>query len=196
VYAPTFDNHLVGALGYRIPKIVAERIRVAYPDLRINILDLGCGTGLLGAYLGPIQGYFVGVDLSTAMIEKARALGVYQRFHTVDVNDALEATDAEEYEVIVANDVLCYIGDPKRTIRGAHKVVRNGGAFYFTCESAHDDEADFVLQSTERFKHSKKAIERECRSAGFSNVVIEEMSLRSEAGEDVLGFLVTAHKSA
>jgi predicted TPR repeat methyltransferase len=196
VYAPTFDSHLVGALGYRIPKIVAERIRATYPDLRINVLDLGCGTGLLGAYLGPIQGYLVGVDLSTAMIEKARTLGVYQRFHTVDVNDALEATDAEEYEVIVANDVLCYIGDPKRTIHGAYNVLRQGGAFYFTCERADNDEADFVLQSTERFTHAKKAIERECLSAGFANVAIEEMSLRSEAGEDVLGFLVTAQKSA
>jgi predicted TPR repeat methyltransferase len=51
-----FDQHLVGGLGYRLPKLVAERILQWHADRKLNVLDLGCGTGLLGVCLGRIDG--------------------------------------------------------------------------------------------------------------------------------------------
>ena len=53
-YAQNFDMHLVRALQYRVPERVAQILLEKHPDRRFNLLDLGCGTGLLGVYLGPI----------------------------------------------------------------------------------------------------------------------------------------------
>jgi predicted TPR repeat methyltransferase len=42
-------------------------------------VDLGCGTGLMGPLLRSHVSVLEGVDLSTAMVEKARERGCYDR---------------------------------------------------------------------------------------------------------------------
>lgn len=88
-YANRFDTHLVGALKYRVPQKVAAAILAQFPDRKLNILDLGCGTGLLGAALGPIDGFFVGVDLSRPMLDEAAKHKLYARFHQVNFSEPL-----------------------------------------------------------------------------------------------------------
>ena len=43
----------------------------------LDILDIGCGTGLVGAQVRDLAGRLDGVDLSPAMLEKAKIKGVY-----------------------------------------------------------------------------------------------------------------------
>jgi predicted TPR repeat methyltransferase len=191
-----FDQQLVTQLGYRLPQIVAEKIKARYPDKRINVLDLGCGTGLLARTLGSVQGYFVGVDLSKKMLEKAAEVGVYHRLHQADVVEALEATDANEYEVIAANDVLVYLADVAPFIHGAHKVLRPSGALYFSCELAKDIEPPVVLRESQRYAHRIDAVRSVCESAGFKSIEIEPMVVRTDRGVPVESFLVTATKLA
>lgn len=69
--AEFYDLHMVRTLKYQLPKQVAEKITALHPDKKLNILDLGCGTGLLGVYLGRIDGFLIGVDISKGMIEQA-----------------------------------------------------------------------------------------------------------------------------
>ena len=61
-FAELYDQHLVAGLKYKLPREVARMITERYPDRKLNVLDLGCGTGLLGACLGRIEGALVGVD--------------------------------------------------------------------------------------------------------------------------------------
>ena len=103
----------------RQPKEVAEMIHLWHPDHRGDVLDLGCGTGSLGMCLGPIEGVLVGVDLSQAMIDRAIPHGVYNRFHRVNVLDALQATPGDLYHVITAIDTLNYVGDLQTVIPNA-----------------------------------------------------------------------------
>jgi predicted TPR repeat methyltransferase len=50
-YADTFDEHLVSALKYQTSALLFDAIaRFAPPD-KLDILDLGCGTGLFGPQL-------------------------------------------------------------------------------------------------------------------------------------------------
>jgi predicted TPR repeat methyltransferase len=194
--AENYDRQLVGRLNYRLPRIVATRIRERFPSLDINLLDLGCGTGLLGRVLGAIRGYFVGVDLSPKMLEKAAQTGVYSRLHSVDVIGALDATDANEYEVIVANDVLTYIFDIESFVKGMHKVLRADGIAYFSCELANEDEPDIVLRASERYAHRIEAVRALCERAGFASIEIEELTVRTESAVPIAGFLVAATKAA
>lgn len=199
-YAETYDIHMVRGLQYRVPERVAEILRDAYPDRRFNLLDLGCGTGLIGVYLqhviGRIEGALIGVDLSEKMIEQAARHGIYARFHQVNVLDALEATPADHYEVITCADVLIYVGDLVPVIPNAARILKAGGHFLFSCEAAGEDEADLVLrQKSNRYAHKASAVERQCREAGFDEVTVEHLpALRTEDGESLAGFLVTARK--
>ena len=47
-YAERFDHHLVESLGYRVPELLHATLQSIRPSGRLDILDLGCGTGLCG----------------------------------------------------------------------------------------------------------------------------------------------------
>ena len=195
-YAERFDMHLVGGLKYRVPQRVAEILLDKHPDRRFNLLDLGCGTGLVGLYLNRIEGHIVGADLSEKMIEQAARHNIYSKFYRVNVLDALRETPGDYYEAITCTDVLVYVGDLTPVIPNALRILKPGGHFIFSCEAAGEDEADLVLrEASKRFAHKASAVERLCREAGFDEVVIEELPmLRMEGGQPLPGFLVTARK--
>ena len=193
-YASRFDSHLIGALKYRVPQTIADAIRTRFPDRKLNILDLGCGTGLIGAALGRIDGFFVGVDLSLPMLEEAQKLGVYARLHHVNLLDALAETDANEYEVIVAADVFIYLGGLDMAITNAFKVLRPGGWLFFSCEDTPDDGPDFVVRKTMRYAQSQNYVKRLLDNAGFVAPSIEAIDLRMEQDVAITGFLVSVQK--
>ena len=194
--AHAFDEHLVRGLKYQLPKQVAELIKNKYPGLKLNLLDLGCGTGLLGVCLGRIDGFLIGVDLSEAMTAQAMRHNVYDRFHHVNVLDALQETPASLYDVIAALDVFIYAGELSTAIPNAHRILVPGGRLIFSCETAQEDEADLVLRRTGRYAHRRSQVEALCCSAGFAEVSIEDSDLRLEAGQPIAGFLVVATKAS
>jgi predicted TPR repeat methyltransferase len=194
--ASVYDQHMVRGLRYQLPKKVADWILATYPDRKTNVLDLGCGTGLLGVCLGRLDGFLIGVDVSVKMIEQAARHGVYDRFHTVNVLDALQATPADLYEVLTALDVFIYVGDLTLAIPNAQRIVKPGGYFVFSCERALETEADCLLRPSNRYAHKQSHIEQLCRSAGFAEVTVQDTTIRYEGQEAINGFLVTARKAA
>jgi predicted TPR repeat methyltransferase len=195
-YAQNFDMHLVRGLKYKVPERVAQMLLALYPNRKFNLLDLGCGTGLLGVYLGPIQGHIIGVDLSPEMIKQAARHQVYSRFYSVNVLDALRDTPAEHYEVITCLDTLVYVGDLTPVIPGALRILKPGGYFIFSCEAAQEGEPDLVLRlPSHRYAHRDTAVQRMCREAGFTDIQVEQLpTLRLEGETPLPGFLVTAQK--
>jgi predicted TPR repeat methyltransferase len=194
--AGVFDQHLVGSLGYKLPKQVADWILQKYPTRELNVLDLGCGTGLLGACLGQLRGYIVGVDLSSKMIEQAARHGVYYKIHQVGIADAVANTPENHFEVVTALDVFTYLGDLSQIIPNAHRVAKPNGYVIFSCERALETEADWLLRPTKRYAQKQSHIEHLCRNAGFVDVTVQDTTIRFEGTEPINGFLVVARKAA
>lgn len=194
--AATFDLHMVRALQYKLPQLVAQKILARYPQKALNVLDLGCGTGLLGLYLGRLDGFLIGVDVSSAMMQQAARHEVYDRFHRVNLLEALQATPENLYEVLAALDVFIYVGALDRALPDAHRILLPAGDFYFSCETAPEDGPDLVLLPSGRYAHKRSHVQALCRAAGFESVTIEDLTLRHEAGQAVPGFLVMARKRA
>lgn len=193
--ASNFDTHLVRGLRYQLPRQVAAQLLAWYPDRTLNLLDLGCGTGLLGLFLGRINGALVGVDASAKMMEQAAQHGVYDRFHHVNLLDALQATPDSLYQVTTALDVFIYVGALEQPVQDIHRVLVPGGRLVFSCERAAEDEGDMVLRSSGRYAHKQSHIEVLCRAAGFTHVDVQAIDVRLEGGKPVNGFLVVARKS-
>jgi predicted TPR repeat methyltransferase len=196
--ADIYDQHMVRGLKYQLPKQVGDAILARHPDKKINVLDLGCGTGLLGVCLGKLaEGYFmIGVDLSTKMIEQAARHGLYHRFHSVSLHDALRETPAGLYQVIAALDVFIYAGDLTEAIPNAHRVLANGGELVFSCETAPETGPALVLQTSGRYAHQRSHVEATCKTAGFERVEVTDAVLRMENNTPIHGFVVTAFKAA
>lgn len=192
-YADRFDDQLVGKLKYRVPQRVAEIIR-ARQRPRLDLLDLGCGTGLMGVHLGKIDGKLIGVDLSPRMLEQARHHGFYTELKQGDLLAVLRETAPASFDIVTANDVFIYVGDLAAVIPACFKVLRPGGTLIFSCEAADDAEGALVLRPSKRYAHSRASIEALCRTAGFASCAIETIDVRLEKDAPIPGFIAVAEK--
>ncbi|AVP59158.1 tetratricopeptide repeat protein [Pulveribacter suum] len=193
--AHVFDQQLVQGLRYHLPRQVAQKIRVLHPDKKLNLLDLGCGTGLLGQHLGKVQGRLAGVDISPKMLEQARRRGVYDSLELSDLHDTLRDTAEQSFDVITALDVCVYAGDLSGTVPAAARVLSPGGQLILSCETGPEEGPELVLNpDTGRYQHKRSHVEGLCRAAGFA-VETEATILRYEKGQPVQGFVITARKA-
>ena len=192
--AHVFDTQLVQGLRYQLPQQIAQKILALYPDRKLRLLDLGCGTGLLGAQLGKIQGRLAGVDVSPKMLEQARRLNLYDSLEVADLHDTLRAAAPASYDVIAARDVCVYVGDLSDAIPAVWRTLVPGGLLALSCESGSEDGPDLLLNpATERYVHKRSHVVAMCHATGFT-VDVQETTLRYQAGQPVQGFVIFAHK--
>ncbi|MDB5365280.1 MAG: uncharacterized protein JWM77_1207 [Rhodospirillales bacterium] len=184
-YAAKFDT-AIAALDYRAPHLVASLAArvLGAPRSDLDLLDLGCGTGLSGAALHPWARRLDGVDLSPAMVAAARARGLYDRLSVDEAQRFLVATDAR-WDVIVAVDTLNYLGPLTPILTAA---ALRAERFLGTVERADDQDA-IVLRSTRRYAHGRAALEHSVTAAGWHLTGCEDATLRTEAGAGVAGFV-------
>lgn len=192
-YAEDFDKALVERLDYSTPKKLADMLRAArrIEGRSGRALDLGCGTGLAGEAILADVAWLEGVDLSPAMVEAARAKGVYDRLETAEISSALHQR-SEAYDVILAADVLIYFGDLSKTVKAVAARLAPGGLFAFSVEKGEG--ADYSVQASLRFAHSADYVARMLKHARLDLVAMEECVLRKDRGADIAGIVVIAKK--
>ena len=79
-YAPSFDQHLVEALDYVVPEKLYEAVLAARPGAAaLDVIDLGCGTGLVGQHFRRIAGRLTGIDISARMMQWAERRKIYDQ---------------------------------------------------------------------------------------------------------------------
>jgi predicted TPR repeat methyltransferase len=187
-FSADYDRRMLGELGYAAPQILLELsgLVMAGRD-RLAILDLGCGTGLAGAAFKPLAARLDGIDLSPAMIEKARARGIYDTLAVADLETAL-ATDGPAYDLILAADTLVYLGDLANVFRGVARRLAQDGYFLFTVEAKPGQ--GFELGPKRRWRHSDAYLRESGNVAGLGVAGLVRATPRSEAGTPVDGFAV------
>lgn len=185
-YADNFDHHLVGLLEYHTPeKLFAAVKRVIPENADLDVLDLGCGTGLCGALFRNMARRQVGVDLSPKMLDKARERGVYDDLLLGDVMAPLIAEGAA-YDLIVSADVFIYLGDLQAVFESASAVLRPGGLFAFSTETGEEG-TTYALRTSARYAQSVAYIRDLARQAVLVEVSMDEIVLRQEAGQPMAG---------
>ena len=188
-YAPRFDAALVNGLGYRGPEILMQRIAASGFTAAQDVLDLGCGTGLMGEAIRAFAGRLEGMDISARMLAEARAKGIYDALQKRDIA-RLEA-GPERYDLIVAADVFAYIGALEGVIGWCRSALKAGGVLAFTVEAGGDDD-EVVLRESRRFAHGRGYLAALLARAGFDGVDITECVVRQDRGENIASLAVVA----
>ena len=179
-YADYFEEHLLNSLKYQVPFIIKEKLKPLNIPKNSKVLDLGCGTGLIGKNIVDLFPDLVGVDISANMIEETRKKEIYTELHISDINDFL-LKNVQEFHLVIAADVFLYIGDLEIIFSSIKKFLNSNGYFLFTIElSTEIDQTDFQLGNSRRFSHSVEYIENMSKDFGFEVVDKEEIILRQE----------------
>lgn len=193
-FAASFDAKLA-ALSYQAPALVTQAVQrhAGDPVRTLDVLDAGCGTGLCGPLLAPWAASLCGVDLSTGMLRKAKTREVYDRLFRVELVEFLRQQPAA-FDLVASADTLCYFGALEPFASAAAAALRPQGLLVFTVESHADEHgaADFVLHGYGRYSHRRRYVESALRAAGLEPIELRAVELRTEAGDPVHGWLVSA----
>ncbi|MGH6889994.1 MAG: methyltransferase domain-containing protein [Rhizomicrobium sp.] len=188
-FAADYDSRMQGQLQYRAPAILRQlgELLGLSADAPCDILDLGCGTGLMGAEVGQWARRLDGVDLSPRMVDRARARGIYNELSIGDIGEWLAAHE-RRYDLIVAADTLVYLGDLAAVFSAVARHLAPRGHFLFTVEAM--DGEGFGLGAKRRWRHSETWLRAAAANAGFDVAGFLACSPRDEAGIPVEGFAV------
>ena len=189
-YADRFENQLVTMLHYHIPKKMKQAFTFLVQNETLkfsDVLDLGCGTGLVAEEFRSMADRMTGVDLSFKMLEKAQKKNLYNRLY----HDGLEefiANSNRRYDLVLAADVFVYVGKLDRIFELLLKKMTKGGYFLFSTEDSLDGR-DFSLLTTSRYGHSPVYIQSLSCQNNFLIRLCMPTVIRKERDEELRGNL-------
>src|SRR6185312_4151377 len=160
--------------------------RIAGEQRYARVLDLGCGTGLMGEKIRERAGELIGVDLSPNMIEAAKRKNIYDRLIARDLIECL-ASETAPFDLILAADVFVYLPDLNPIFKAAAGKLAASGLVAFTVET-HDGEGA-ILRDTLRFAHGETHLRAAAKGAGLEVLKLEKVSTRRERDIPVEGLL-------
>ncbi|HEY5347086.1 MAG TPA: methyltransferase [Rhizomicrobium sp.] len=184
-FSGDYDQRMLGPLSYAGPQILRQLADLVMAGRSgFSILDLGCGTGLAGMAFADLAARLDGIDLSPAMIEKARSRGLYDGLAVDDLENAL-AGEGFRYDLILAADTLVYLGDLRAVFAGAARNLAHNGFFLFTTET--QDGPGFALGPKRRWRHSPDYLKAMAAEAGLAVAGLVACAPRTEANVPVEG---------
>jgi len=191
-FSSDYDARMLRQLGYSAPRILRELAALIIPEVAkgsLDILDLGCGTGLAAIAFADLARRLDGIDLSPAMIEKAASRGLYTE---LTVGDVETPPHRRHYDLIIASDTLVYLGDLAPLFTASQNALRGGGFFLFTVEKNETEE--FALGPKRRWRHSENYLRRMAQASDLQVSGILACVPRTEAGAPVEGLAVALRK--
>jgi len=130
-WARSYDDDLA-SWSYRAPDVVAETVLTRLPAAG-SVLDVGCGTGLVGRALRAqgFAGRIRGLDISPASLDLARQRGGYDSLERADLQQRLVVED-DGVDAVVCVGVMTYLPDVETVWRELARVARPGGVVVVT----------------------------------------------------------------
>lgn len=187
-WASSYDDDFIGPRGYVYHLGVADLFVQAEPDLAAPVLDVGCGTGIVGVALRDRGVQIVdGIDLSPEMLDQAATKGAYRNLVEADVTQPLAFDDAAFGGVTsVGTFTHGHLGP--EPLHELVRIVRPGGILAIGINAEHYQEHGFAEVLTEMLT-----------SGVISERRLERVRIYADADDewaDDLALVAVLHKAA
>jgi len=192
-YAPEFDAALVERLAYSVPERLLAAVLATGRESFAHVLDIGCGTGLMGERMRAAASFLEGMDISPEMLKRAEAKRIYDRLTVCDLQTVAELPKGAD--LVTAADVFMYIGALDRVFAMVSSALPPEGLFAFSVERHEGPEA-LMLQPSRRYAHSEACVTATLTACGFELLSLERAMIRMDRGEPIEGLIVVARRSA
>ena len=133
-----------------------------------NVLDVGCGGGILSESMALRGANVTGIDMGEAPLAVAK---IHQKESGVEVNylhstaEKMAETHAETYDIVTCLEMLEHVPDPSSVISACQKMVKPGGHVFFSTINRSPKSylfaiigAEYVLQLLPKGTHDYKKL--------------------------------------
>ena len=176
-WADTYDADLgeeYGAAQF-IAGVVDAAVRdgnllAALQPGKAQVLDAGCGTGLVGAALHELgYGQLDGIDISQAMVDEAAGRGIYRELTgNVDLTKPLPADWHQRWDIIVSCGVFTLGHVPPEAMSHLIAVTKPGGMIATSTRTAYFEQSDYDKVVRGMIDDGKISLVREVRNGPYT----------------------------
>lgn len=178
-------------LANAITQALAQRVQLTQDQ---DVLDYGCGTGLVTLALAPMVGSITGADTSPAMLkalaEKADTAGRPLRLLTLNPQEALAL--GGPYHLIVSSMTLHHVADIPALFHAFRQHLHPGGQVALADLDEEDGSFHEASVPIHHRGFAREQIMTWLRAAGFDNIHLETATTTQKEGKDYSVFLATA----
>lgn len=203
--AAEYEAEEVGESGYRGHLAVYDALSaLAAPDdgfMWPQVLDAGCGTGLVGGLIKPIVKKLHGVDLSADMLAIAGELRdnelgrkIYDTVTEADVRSYLLHLPQPAYHAIVAANLAPLMGGLAPFLDGAVRGLHPSGWVVFNYRPCEKTEGYQLLSEERRFAHSEAYVRQVIEKSGLRLHSLTPKVLYENEGQPSSCIVVCAQK--
>ena len=174
-----WDEGATGPTGYQGARLVATAVESLTAQVSgLDVIDAGCGTGLVGELLRGKARTLIGVDMSLPMLEQARQKKLYNELHKGDLVEFLNSRPGN-CDVIASAATLIHFGELDAVFGAAARCLRAQGLMIFTVfpnEERSDEVAAEKLDGYGQsgcFRHGQLYLARTAAQFGFHVEIME-----------------------
>jgi predicted TPR repeat methyltransferase len=175
-----------------VPEALANLVQTEL-EADAFVIDLGCGTGLVGKALAGSGARLTGVDLSARMLEIAARRDAYAKLEQGELVDVLARMPAGSARAVLSADVFIYIGDLAAVFAAVARVLAPRGLFAFSVEGL--ESGSYQLQPTGRYAQSPAYLRSLAALTGLEERAMERTFIRREGHGHAEGWLALFAKA-
>lgn len=150
-----------------------------------EVLDVGCGGGILAESMAHRAAHVTGIDLATKPLGVARLHALETGVENIEYREvaaeALAAERPQAYDVVTCMEMLEHVPEPASVVQACSTLVRPGGWVFFSTLNRNAKSfllgivgAEYVLQLLPKGTHEyarfirPSELARWCRAAGLA----------------------------
>lgn len=144
----------------------------------LNVLDVGCGGGILTDAIARSGAHATGIDLSTKVLRMAQLHALDAQTQNVQYREisaeALAAESPETFDAVTCMEMLEHVPDPASVVKACAAMVKPGGWLFFSTINRNPKSfvmaifgAEYVLNMVPRGTHEYAKLIRPSELAGF-----------------------------
>ncbi len=148
-----------------------------------EVLDVGCGGGILSEAMARLGARVTGIDLSEKALKVAQLHLLESRLtvrYELESAESLARGEAGRFDIVTCMELLEHVPDPASTVAACAKLAKPGGQVFFSTINRNLKSylfavigAEYVLKLLPRGTHDyarfikPSELARACRSAGL-----------------------------
>ena len=117
-----------------------------------NVVDIGCGGGILAESMAAAKATVTGIDMADAALAVAR-LHLHESKADVEYRQAtaeeVAAEEAGSFDVVTCLEMLEHVPDPAQVIRSCAELVKPGGHVFFSTINRNPKAFAFAIVGAE-----------------------------------------------
>jgi 2-polyprenyl-6-hydroxyphenyl methylase/3-demethylubiquinone-9 3-methyltransferase len=162
---------------HEINPLRLEWINSRVPLAGKNVIDIGCGGGVLSESMARKGAKVTGIDLSKKALKVADLhsleSGVEVRYKHIAAED-MAAEEAGQFDVVTCMEMLEHVPDPAAIVRAASTLVKPGGHVFFSTLNRNPKSylfavigAEYILRMLPRGTHDYAKFITPAELSGF-----------------------------